>query len=524
MGMKFSIRTKLAFLLFAMGLVPLFIIIAFYCITGISNATKNANQDGILRNTIVQEHLTEHFERNFSVLRAVALNPMTKHYIEASEGERDTLMEETLFKTNEIFHDVNNMIITDSMAKQLYRTDGYPLVDITLRAYFGEAMAGREAVSPGLISLSNQRLITVVEVPVFSDGGKPIGLVQRDYDLEALQEFVTALADDETRVLVIDNTGSILAHSRLAVPSERDSLDDEWRPFVENAIAGNSGTTELNVNGERVLATYAKNALTNWTIVTERPYRFIKRQVLHEAFTAAAIGVALLFLIALIATFLSEKATRKLRIISNIAEKIANGSVDDTTFAEIGDDELGQMALAINKIRSSRDNYRKDAEIDMLTQLLNKATTERLCRSRLASNREGVFAALIIIDLDHFKEVNDTKGHQAGDTILREFADGLKRLFRPDDYVGRFGGDEFVVFINNLPGKEIAIQKAQAIQKLATSIMLDEENAGISASIGISSTPLHGTDYDSLFKAADIAVYKVKESGRNGYCYSSAPA
>ncbi len=101
---------------------------------------------------------------------------------------------------------------------------------------------------------------------------------------------------------------------------------------------------------------------------------------------------------------------------------------------------------------------------------------------------------------------------------MHDFGEILKRLFRSTDLVGRFGGDEFVVLINDIPGKEIVIQKARRIVEAATAVSPNTE-VRISASVGIASTPQHGIDYDSLFAVADKAVYAVKESGRCGVCY-----
>ena len=102
------------------------------------------------------------------------------------------------------------------------------------------------------------------------------------------------------------------------------------------------------------------------------------------------------------------------------------------------------------------------------------------------------------------------------DTTIPEV---LRRLFRPTDPIGRFGGDEFVVFLHDIPGKEIAIQKAKRIVEATHSILVGIDTIKVSASVGIASTPLHGKDYDSLFSVADKSVYAVKESGRNGVCY-----
>ena len=178
-----------------------------------------------------------------------------------------------------------------------------------------------------------------------------------------------------------------------------------------------------------------------------------------------------------------------------------------------------EEALAnVESMRVSRDSYKMESETDKLTGLLNKASTRRKAEELLAQLPEGKLAALYILDLDHFKEANDTYGHQYGDLVLRGFAGELKRSFRPTDVLGRFGGDEFVVLLSHLPGREVVEKKAYHLLCVARNLQADGRNAGITASIGIALAPLQGSSYEELFQAADRCLYKVKEDGRDGYC------
>ena len=156
-----------------------------------------------------------------------------------------------------------------------------------------------------------------------------------------------------------------------------------------------------------------------------------------------------------------------------------------------------------------------------MTELFNKKTMENLCKMKLKTFNENensnIFMAFYIIDLDHFKEVNDLLGHQFGDKVLVEFAKGLKKIFRPNDCIGRFGGDEFVVIVDSLPNMEVVIRKAEQIKQIAYNLALEGKSHFVTASIGIAIAPQNGRDYDSLFAAADKAVYHVKNSGKNGY-------
>lgn len=162
------------------------------------------------------------------------------------------------------------------------------------------------------------------------------------------------------------------------------------------------------------------------------------------------------------------------------------------------------------------------AERDLLTGLYNKVTTEQLIKEYMVSSiTPSPAGALFVIDIDDFKIVNDQLGHLYGDAILSELSDRLLSLFREDDIVGRIGGDEFIVFAKGLINHDMIIQKALGIcssflKKYETK---QNPNHTASSSIGISLFPEDGTDFETLFKCADVALYATKAKGKNGYSF-----
>lgn len=177
--------------------------------------------------------------------------------------------------------------------------------------------------------------------------------------------------------------------------------------------------------------------------------------------------------------------------------------------------------------RSAIATYRYQAETDALTGVYNKAAIESLIRKHLlVPPAPGRCHALIIADLDHFKEANDSCGHQFGDALLAAFAAGLRAIVRTQDLVGRFGGDEFLLLLVNAPRASLPTV-ATRINDAARRV--DQETSArdaawsaaqrppLSASIGIAVTVQATTDYDQLFAAADRALYHVKQHGRTGW-------
>ena len=126
--------------------------------------------------------------------------------------------------------------------------------------------------------------------------------------------------------------------------------------------------------------------------------------------------------------------------------------------------------------------------------------------------------ALIYIDLDDFKQVNDTQGHEAGDIVLRTVAMRLRRLIRDSDTVARIGGDEFVILLLDVPDRDAALivaHKAEEAVRMSIEVR-PAQFAHIGASIGVSLSPQHGNTAEALLRAADAAMYRVKHAGKHG--------
>ncbi len=185
--------------------------------------------------------------------------------------------------------------------------------------------------------------------------------------------------------------------------------------------------------------------------------------------------------------------------------------------------KLRGIALDLEKIKeinqqlsTSRDFYKQNAETDKLTGLLNKITFENFCSEYLKKISAADISALFVIDLDNFKKANDTKGHQFGDLILKNFSERLKEIFTAEDLIGRFGGDEFVILLKNVSGEEVVVKKAREITKMARDLNSDKE-LELSASVGIVIFSGEEKNYSKIFSVADKSVYIVKNQGRNGF-------
>lgn len=183
--------------------------------------------------------------------------------------------------------------------------------------------------------------------------------------------------------------------------------------------------------------------------------------------------------------------------------------------------EKGRLVAAIGKItdissqKELEEKLVKQAQMDELTGIYNKATAKRKIAGLMAKRQSGY---LFMIDIDNFKEINDTYGHAKGDEVLVGIGSVLRDVFRREDVVGRIGGDEFVAYVCREEGRSFnASERARLILE-RLHMNQKEWGVAVTASIGIASCPGDGEDYDALYMAADRAMYLAKQEGKDRFC------
>lgn len=173
----------------------------------------------------------------------------------------------------------------------------------------------------------------------------------------------------------------------------------------------------------------------------------------------------------------------------------------------------------ITDITSEKEEYNQLLQIskaDPLTKLYNKVTTQNMVEEYICNAPDGVSSALLIVDIDNFKLINDRLGHFLGDSVLRNISSKLRTAFDANDIVGRIGGDEFIIFIRDAVSRENIIEKATIIKEIFLQTYADESTEyTISGSTGIAFFPLDGNNFNSLYRNADSALYVAKKNGKN---------
>ena len=193
------------------------------------------------------------------------------------------------------------------------------------------------------------------------------------------------------------------------------------------------------------------------------------------------------------------------------------GVIRDITERKLLEDQLKQVAA---ELAQSNAALKQDANHDELTGLPNrKLFQERLKQSIEWAEKHEKFVGVMFLDLDGFKEVNDTLGHASGDILLQHVANRLSGSLRGSDTVARLGGDEFTVVLPGIPSITDAERVAQKIVKtLSDPFELEEGTVSVTTSLGICLYPTHGDQLDALIHLADEAMFEAKKQGKNCYC------
>jgi diguanylate cyclase (GGDEF)-like protein len=250
--------------------------------------------------------------------------------------------------------------------------------------------------------------------------------------------------------------------------------------------------------------------------------RHYRDELMGSLLRGSAISGLLFVVVFFVVWRLIRRALAPLTALQEPLARLAAGHVDVEVRSD-GDREIAAVGSALNTtVRALRERdaeLRRLANQDPLTGLVNRAQFGRILDLELVRVREqGGESALYFIDLDHFKYVNDTLGHAAGDELLVQAAELLRARLRQDDVISRFGGDEFTVLARNV-SRQAALDLAQSINELIRDAGLGngEQAVRVGCSIGITLIGSSASTAEELFAQADMACYAAKARGRNRF-------
>jgi len=481
----------------------------------------------------VSFHINSIFELQYDFLQGVA------DYLGEST---DTITADSLPLIENISNSNSlSLIALMDASGHAYYSDGSES-DVSEREYFKSSMDGAYALSTPIVSKVSGKTRIILSVPIWHEGDV-IGVLGGSYDIDSLAELLFDLSSGESGQYILSTRdGTVICTVPAAASGEGESaaeiteetsaeseaeasatgseqsaaifslyandsvftiynglakirsstyLDEEtgkktafsataWRTDYEN---GSSNLVQLNLTTTSYYCCYkalggtddASSVLSDWMLCY-----IVDVDDAHEAystftayqtklFQVLAAGLLIMLLVILIATF------RKQRSLVHFAET------------------------------------------DLLTGINNKKTTEEYIKLWLADEACFGTQAFLMVDIDHFKGVNDVYGHAVGDIVLSKIGQGLKNIFRETDIIGRLGGDEFGIFMKNA-SPEIAVEKAEQISQMVRAIRVDAHPDLLpTVSIGVALFPQHAKNFMDLYKKADRALYIAKNNGRDQY-------
>ncbi len=402
-------------------------------------------------------------------------------------GEEEELLSQDNLELLQAIYNTKNfdrVSIVDSEGLSHY--DNGTEKDVSDRRYFQEAMQGEHTFSEPLVSKTDGKVRVVLGVPIYRDG-TVVGVLGGSYDVLALSEMLSEdFYDGAGYFMLISKTGKVICEDIQQVASDEE---DFWSIFQDTAFQTEANLTKVQTDfanqangridymedGEKQCLVYTPLGINNWMICYSIPWSKAKEQYRfidwYELFFVIyiLIGVGLLTL----SIFLSNKKKQR-RIL-------------------------------------------RYARTDQLTGVRNKSETERKIDDWLKQGECQGVQAFMMLDLDNFKQINDTYGHLVGDRVLQSVGQLLQQLFRGDDILGRIGGDEFVILMKNLSSHEDAVTRARLLLSEIQEISIEEMEENITCSLGISLYPQDGTTFIELYSCADRALYIKKGKGKNGY-------
>ena len=356
-------------------------------------------------------------------------------------------------------------------------------------------------------------------VPILTGDGSIVGLLAAEIKLDALSTMMTSflaiehLQTGSAELLLLGPGGKILlstANQQAAIGHK--SVYEEWVP--PHLLAEYVNSQDVPVIGIRT-----PMPEFDWNLVIEKR----RDQVFSEVIklrnrTLLGVGV-LVSLIGFLAYLLSRGIVAPVKRLTEAAGKVADGNLD-VNIPVMRDDELGKATQVFNdmvdQLRQSRERLEQLSTMDSLTQLANRRRIQEKLTSHLERfRRNGTPFSVLLVDADHFKRINDSAGHAVGDKVLFELGSIFKRLLRTVDAAGRYGGEEFLIILDETRGEK-ALQTAERIRLVVESagVSADETTVRFTVSIGVAEISA-GEDEDQLIVRADNALYQAKREGRS---------
>ncbi|MFL1998871.1 sensor domain-containing diguanylate cyclase [Lysinibacillus irui] len=422
---------------------------------------------------------------------------------------------ERLRLQNQMF---NSVVITN--AKGLVLSVSPPSVEI--KGEVLTSIGAKEALSKKKPFISKPyeamtgRLIIFISHPIFSESNEYLGMVAGTIYLKEPNVFQTLLGEhyskDGSYVYVVDSDGRVIYHQD---PSRINDVVTKNK-VVQAVMSGKSGIQLVeNTKGVKMLAGYSAVPSTGWGVVAQKPLEVALAPSFDRVQEVIIKSVPLMAVSIIIVLWAAARIANPLQQLAILTEesldkKDVEGlkSVSGWYFEAYSLKNV--LIRSLSFLHGQVTFFKDQSTVDPLTGVTNRRTMDSVLAEWSASN---VPHAFILLDLDHFKSVNDTYGHAVGDKVLQFLARHMESVAREGDICCRYGGEEFVML---LP-KTTADEATQVAEQLREILSTTESPCGkpVTLSAGIAVFPEMADSTEALIEAADSALYRAKQAGRN---------
>ncbi|HWL13905.1 MAG TPA: sensor domain-containing diguanylate cyclase [Ureibacillus sp.] len=360
-------------------------------------------------------------------------------------------------------------------------------------------------------------MIVLMSEPLYDSKGNYRGIIAGSIYLQEQNVLNEILGNDiidenGSYYYVIGPNGKILFHPDTGRIGEVAS----GNPIIPKILQGNSGMQSItNTQGVPMFTSYNYISETGWGVVQQTPVSYVDG-LLKEHIQNLLLIILFPFLVSLIVSLVfARKLARPFIVLADVVNQLGTDKqiqlpVFKSHWNREADLLTKSLIFAIKAVKNNNNILQEEAMTDALTGLPNRKKLHKVLKD-LAD--EGQLFTLVAIDIDCFKSINDTFGHQEGDEVLKYLAATVQSVIRKNDGFFRFGGEEFILLLPNTNSSDAYY----VMEKIRTTIAntLSPVGSTITISSGISEFPAHTVSLDELFLFADKALYQSKEDGRN---------
>ncbi|MDN7245589.1 sensor domain-containing diguanylate cyclase [Planococcus shenhongbingii] len=372
-----------------------------------------------------------------------------------------------------------------------------------------------------------KRLLILMNQPFYSKDGTYRGMIGGTIYLQEENVLNHILGNDAVEkygsyYFVVGPKGTLLFHP------ERKLIGESvyQNPIVQKLTHGKSGMELVtNTKGIPMLAAYSYVPGAGWGIVQQTPYSSVHGLLMDQLQQLLLNGLLPFLLLLLLSIFIARKLAAPFIRLADLVNRLAEGKevsqplrdkLMEPHWNREADLLTKSVAIALDLLEKNNQELTQSALTDSLTGLPNRRKLDEVL-NRWASEMQ--LFSLLVLDIDHFKSINDTYGHQIGDEALKTMAAMIQTIIRKQDYCFRYGGEEFVLLLSDTDALG-AYHLAEKIRERIEGFQIIRGKT-VTVSLGLSEFPTHANSVDELFRLADQALYESKSGGRNRITISS---